>query len=98
MTKSTLNFTETVETLVLRLRQGQTLLTRQHALWLADNPKAAKDEVFSDALARWDALERVFRCTGYTGCIWAPDKICPDGAVARCDGCVGGVQSQTRLL
>ena len=98
MAESASKVTEPVEALLLRLRQGQTLLTRQHARWLADDAKAAKAEVFSDALARWDALERVFRCTGYTGCIWGPGKSCPEESVIRCDGCVGGVQSQPRLL
>ena len=86
------------ERLRTRLQLGQQWLVREHGLWIADDPKAATDERFSRALAGWDALERVFRCTGYTGCIWEPDKICPDGAVVLCDGCVGGVRSQPRLL
>ena len=88
MTKSFSDLTESAKVLVLRLQRGQTLLIRQHALWLVDDAKAAKDEVFSDALARWDALERIFRCTSYTGCIWGPGKSCSEDAPVLCDACI----------
>ena len=87
-----------IERLGGRLQVGQQWLARQHGRWLADDPQAATNGQFSRALAGWDALERVFRSTGYTGCIWGQGKSCPEESVVRCDGCVGGVQSQPRLL
>lgn len=95
MTKSFSDLTESVKELALRLLHGQALLAKQHQLWLAGDPKAVKNEVFSDALARWDALERVFRCTGYTGCIWGLDRSCPEDAVAVCDACVKKAEQKT---
>lgn len=82
------NLTESAKVLVLRLQHGQTTLTDQHRRWLVDDPKAAKDAVFSDALARWDALERVFRCAQPSGCIWGPDKSCSENAPVVCDACL----------
>lgn len=87
-----------IERLRTRLQLGQQWLSREHQRWLAGDPKVVTDARFSRALGGWDSLERVFRCTGYTGCIWGPDKACPEDAVGICDGCVGGVQSQKRLL
>lgn len=75
-------------TILSRLRAGQRWLTNQHRLWLGDDSAAASDEEFSRALAAWDALERVFRCTGYTGCIWGADKHCSEDGPVVCDGCV----------
>ena len=87
-----------IERLGARLQVGQQWLARQHGRWVLGDPKAATDEQFSRALAGWDALERVFRCAQPSGCIWGPGKFCSTDAVALCDGCVGGVQSQSRLL
>ena len=86
------------ERLRTRLQVGQQWLGREYQRWLAGDPKAVTAERFSRALAGWDALERVFRCARPSGCIWAPDRSCPEDAVALCDGCVGGVQSQPQLL
>ena len=87
-----------IERLRTRLQVGQQWLGREHGLWLAGDPKAASDERFSRALAGWDALERVYRCARPSGCIWAPDRACPEDAVALCDGCRGGVESPSLLL
>ena len=86
------------ERLRTRLQVGQQWLAREYQRLLADDPHAATDERFSRALAGWDALEGVYRCACPSGCIWGPDKSCPEESVVRCDGCVGGVQSQKRLL
>lgn len=87
-----------IERLRTRLQGGQQWLATEHQRWLLGDTQAATDERFSRALAGWDALERVFRCTGYTSCIWGEGKACPEDAVALCDGCVGGVELQRQLL
>lgn len=79
--------TSTAEVLCGRLQRGQQWLREQRLLWLAGNPRVVSDERFSAALAAWDALERVFRCSGYTECIWGPGRSCPDDAPGLCDGC-----------
>lgn len=88
MTKSFSDLTESAKVLVLRLQRGQTTLTDQHRRWFVDDPKAAKDAVFSDALGRWDALEQVFRCAQPSGCIWGPGKSCPEDAPVICHACL----------
>ena len=87
-----------IERLRTRLQVGQQWLGTEHQRWLAGDPQAATDERFSRALGGWDALERVYRCARPSGCIWAPDRACPEDSVAVCDACVGGVQSQPQLL
>lgn len=90
MTASFADLSNSAKELLRRLQRGQRLLTEQRQLWLDGDPQAASDEQFSDALARWDALERVFRCTKYTACIWGPGRSCPEDAPGLCDGCVAG--------
>ena len=87
-----------IEGLRIRLQLGQQWLGREHQRWLVGDPKAVTDERFSRALVGWDALERVYRCAQPSGCIWVAVKSCYEDAVVLCDGCVGGVQSQPRLL
>ena len=88
VTPKTDGFSETAQAILARLRNGQGWLTEQHQLYLADDPAAASDERFCIALATWEQLERVFRCTGYQGCIWGPDVRCPDDAPVNCNGCL----------
>ena len=90
MATSIPGLSKSAQELLLRLQHGQRLLTEQRLLWLCDDPKAASDEKFSDALARWDVLERVFRCTKYTGCIWGQGRACSEDSPVLCDGCVAG--------
>lgn len=90
MATSIADLSKSAQELLLRLKHGQGLLMEQHMLWLADDPRAASDEKFSDALARWDALERVFRCTKYIGCIWGQGRACSEDSPVLCDGCVAG--------
>ena len=71
-----------------RLRAGAKWLKEQHTLWVNDDPAAATDAEFSKALAGWDAMERVFRCSGYDGCIFAPDAACLQDAPVSCDACL----------
>ena len=77
------------DTMLRRLRVGQRWLAEEHHRYLAEDSRAATDERFSTALAAWDALERVFRCSGYKGCIWGEGQRCPPVALVVCDGCVG---------
>ncbi len=76
------------QALVARLQRGQQWLTTEHVRWLAGDPAAAPDHVYSAQSACWDQLERVFRASGYGLCIWGPRHRCPDAAPARCDGCL----------
>ena len=69
-----------------RLQRGQRWLTEQHNLWLDDDGRAVISEEFSRVLARWFELENLFRCCGYTGCIYGAEGSCPEGFV--CIGCV----------
>ena len=94
MTQLESSLSTSAKVLLRRLRAGQRWLTEQHRLWLADDPKAATDERFSWSLAAWDAMEQVFRCSGYTGCIWGPDGHCPDDAPVICDGCLGKAEAE----
>jgi hypothetical protein len=74
--------------ILVSLRAGQQWLTKQNEFWLAENPKSASDTRFSVALSEWDSLERVFRCSGYEGCIWGVGSSCPKESPVICDGCV----------
>lgn len=87
-----------IERLRARLQVGQQWLTREQQRSFLGDSQAATDERFSQALAGWDALERVYRCARPSGCIWEPGKTCSEDAVVLCDGCVGGVESQPQLL
>ena len=78
---------ESVNGFMGRLRKGHRWLTEQHRLWLFGDTMASDDERFSQALAQWDALERVMRCFGYQGCVWGALKRCPVDAPVICDGC-----------
>ena len=78
--------------LLVYLRAGQVWLAKQHQIWLAGDLKKASAERFHGALAEWDALERVFRCAGYTGCIWGIDKQCPRDSPVMCDGCLADTE------
>ena len=80
---------ESAVLLIERLRNGSQWLAQEHSLWLSEDPIASADDKFSHALASWTELERVFRCTGYGGCIFGPDQRCPVDAPAKCDGCRG---------
>lgn len=75
--------------ILVRLRKGYGWLTEQHRLWLKDDPMAVSDEVFSAALIGWDGMERIFRCSGYEGCIWGTNNLCVADAPIVCDACVG---------
>ena len=77
-----------------RLRAGQKWLTAQNRSFLADDPRASRDERFMQAMDSWDRLERVFRCTNYQGCIWGPDGRCPVDSPVVCDGCVREAQAE----
>ena len=92
MTTSVSNLSESVKALIIRLRRGQRWLTEEHRSWMADDSRAASDEAFSAALAGWDQIERVLRCSVYTGCIWGVNRSCPQDAPVRCGGCVFGPQ------
>ena len=88
MMASECSLTASTSEMLRRLRVGQRWLTEQHRAYLAEDPAAASDEKFSIALAAWDQLERVFRCSGYQGCIWGEGQRCPKDAPVICDQCV----------
>jgi hypothetical protein len=72
-----------------RLQAGSNWLTVQHQAWLEG--EGVSDERFSAALAAWDSLERTLRQVyGYDGCIFGPDRRCPDDTPTTCDCCRAG--------
>jgi hypothetical protein len=76
-------------TLLSRLQAGSQLLASQHDAWLEGKEDAASDERFSAALAAWDQMERLLRQVfGYEGCVFGPDRRCPEGATVVCGYCV----------
>jgi hypothetical protein len=87
-----------IKDLLARLKAGQKWLAVEHRLWITDDPQAASDAKFSAALAGWDSLERVFRCSGYAGCIWGPGGSCPEDSPVLCDGCVMGTAKPAEQL
>jgi len=94
MMTSEFNLSTSSKGLLRRLRAGQRWLTEEHRRWLVDDPQTASDERFIAARTGWDQLERVFRCTGYTACIWEPDGRCPADAPVICDGCLGTAEAE----
>ncbi len=68
-----------------RLRRWQAALTNQHNLWLASDPTAITDEKFAGGLAKFDQLERVYRCAVPEGCI--NEDGCPEASPVMCDAC-----------
>jgi len=88
MTTSASDLSTTNKEILRRLRAGQRWLTEQHRLFLANDPRAASDKNFSNAMAGWDELERVFHCSDYRGCIWGAGYRCPEDAPLVCYGCI----------
>jgi hypothetical protein len=77
------------DNLLARLQAGSRWLTAQHLAWLEDKQDAVGDDRFSVALAAWDEMERSLRMVfGYEGCVFGPDRRCPDDAPATCDYCM----------
>ena len=89
---------DSVQEILEKLRTGQTWLREQHFLFMADDPRAVSGEKFSNGLARWDALERVFRCSKYTGCIWGENQHCPEDSPVNCDACVTQPETEPEQL
>jgi hypothetical protein len=78
------------DNLLARLQAGSRWLTDQHLAWV-EGKGAASDERFSAALEAWDLMERLLReVYGYDGCIFGPDRRCPDDAPVICDFCLSG--------
>jgi hypothetical protein len=74
--------------LLSRLRAGGKWLTSQHKAWLEGKRTAVSDERFSAALEAWDLMERSLRMVfGYEGCVFGPDRRCPEAAPVVCDFC-----------
>jgi hypothetical protein len=75
--------------LLSRLQAGSKWLTAQHKAWLEGNPDSASDARFSTALDAWAELKRSLRAVfGYEGCVFGPDRRCPEDAPVLCDFCV----------
>lgn len=88
-TLSTFAPNEVTDGLLNRLRAGSQWLTAQHLAWLEGSPDAGSDERFSVALAAWTEMERSLRLVfGYEGCVFGPDRRCPDDAPVICDFCM----------
>ena len=80
------DLSKSAQTLLQRLQKGQRWLEEQHRLWTIWDSQAVSDERFSEVLAEWDKLEKVFRATGYLGCIWG-ERRCSDSGPVVCDHC-----------
>ena len=78
-----------------RLRDGQKILDQQHEAWMNEDPKAWGSVRFGNALALFYNMEKLLReCTGFTGCIWNPNKpACKPESVVMCERC-GQVNSR----
>ena len=78
-----------------RLRNGQKILDEQHTAWMNEDPKAWGSGRFGNALAHFFNTEKLLReCTGFTGCIWNPNKpACKPESVVVCEMC-GQVNSR----
>ena len=72
--------------MMMRLRRGAGWLLEQHRFWQKDDPQAVTDDEFAKVLEAWDQVEAVFRCSGYTGCIWGEARCSPDAPVV-CEAC-----------
>ena len=75
--------------IIARLQDGQKLLNQQHLAFMNEEPEAWETVRFGNALAHWENLERVLRCTPFKGCIWNPNTpACNQDSVVVCDACV----------
>jgi hypothetical protein len=75
------------DNLIARLQAGSHWLTDQHLAWV-EGKSAASDERFSVALAAWGEMERSLRMVfGHEGCVFGPDRRCPEDAPVVCDFC-----------
>ena len=88
--KMTINDTpiQTPGTMQIRLQHGAAWLTKQHNLYLANDPAAASNQKFGAAMAAWDNLEQLWRCAAPTGCVMNETTRCGEGSVVQCDACV----------
>lgn len=77
-----------ISDLLYRLRLGQRWLIEQHERFLAADPTAASDELFTKGLDKWDRLDGLLRSElDFVGCIHGDGAQCPEDSLIDCCGC-----------
>ncbi|MDA1270558.1 MAG: hypothetical protein O3A93_04780 [Chloroflexi bacterium] len=77
-----------ISDLLARLQAGQTWLLDQHERWCVGDATAATGAEFTRVWNGWWELDHQLRAEhGFTGCIYGPHGICPEGF--PCEGCAG---------
>ena len=80
---------ESQEALLATLQKGSRWLHGQHAA-LYGAPDSVDLDVYTKGLDRFDSLEANLRLAyGFEGCIFGPDKRCPEDAQPTCQACLG---------